>query len=256
MFRSWARRLTLCGLALMSVATVACGTDKPITSVATVACGTDKPITPEEVLEKARKAMKDLAGYHFEYDYQIVKEGSSDDGADITLDGAIVADFQAPDRIRLRGGMVSGLTPGLNVDKEFDELWVGNIQYLRNPITGRWRTITYSDKYAQTVNEMIDIAPDSFSSLEFAEPESVDGYESFKLIATAPPGVYVEYYEPPPEVRVEFYIGKDDCLIRKFVFDAESYDDVKSHTVTYRFSGFDSPVAIEVPEVAPSTPPP
>ena len=102
---------------------------------------------------------------------------------------------------------------------------------------------------------MIDISPDSFSKLELAEPEAVDGHESFKLIGTAPPGVYLEFYDSPPEVRVEYYIGKDDYLIRKFVFDAESYDDVISHTVTYRFSAFDSPVTIDIPEVAPPTPP-
>ena len=219
-----------------------------------VKCSPDVPVTPAEILDKARKAMKALSGYHVEYDYHIVRKESTDEGGDIIVDGAIVADFQGPDRIRLTGAFTSSLS-NRSVVNEIDELWVGNVQYLRSPVSGRWRTITYPDKYAQTVNKIIDISPNSFCKLELAEPEAVDGQESYKLIGTAPPGVYLEFYDSPPEVRVEYYIGKDDYLIRKFVFDADSYDDVKSHTVTYRFSAFDSPVTIDIPEVAPPTPP-
>ncbi len=225
-----------------------------IVVVAAAACGLDEPATPEEVLNKARKVMRDQDGYHVEYDYDIVREGLPDEGADITIDGVVIADFQAPDRIRLTGTTTSSVVDRTMVN-EIDELWVGNVQYLRSPATGRWRTITFPDKYAQTVNKMIDISPDAFSKLEFAEPEAVEGHESFKLVATAPPGVYMAFHDSPPEVCVEYYIGKDDYLIRKFVFDAESYGDVKSHTVTYRFSGFDNPVAVDIPEVAlPTTP--
>ena len=220
-----------------------------------VKCSPDVPVTPDEVLDKARKAMKALSGYHVEYDYHIVRKESTDEGVDIIVEGVVVADFQAPDRMRLRGGMVSRMTPGVNLDKEFDEIWIGNVQYLKNPLSGRWRTITYPEKYVQAVNKIIDISPDSFRSLECTESDVIDGHELFKLIGTAPPGVYLEFYDAPPEVRVEYYIGKDDYLFRKFVFDAESYDDFKSHTVTYRFSAFDSPATIDIPEVAPPTPP-
>ena len=130
---------------------------------------------------------------------------------------SIGADFQSPDRMRL----VTTLTPGGNVDNEFNEIWVGNVQYLRNPITGRWRTITYPDEYPRAFYDVIDIVPDSFRALEFAEPEVVDGHESYKLIGrvTELSGVYTEllrWDDRIREIRMEYYIGKDDYLIRKF----------------------------------------
>ena len=246
---SRASQLAICGVALMAVVAVA--------------CGPDAPVTPEEVLEKALEVMRDQEGYHVEYDYHtvdVVKDGSSDDGEIITIDRAVVADFQAPDRIRLRGGMVSSWSPGGNVDGEFDEIWVGNVVYVGSSITGRWRTITYPDKYVQTPNEVIDIVPDTFSALEFAEPEIVDGHESYKLIGRVMElsGVYAEYLkwdDSIRELRVEYYIGKDDYLIRKFFYETVSDDKAKSVNAEYRYSRFGSAVTIDIPEVAPPTPP-
>ena len=203
--------------------------------------------------------MKGQDGYHVEYDYHIVRKESTDDGASIILDGVVVADFQAPDRMRLTGVSTSS-AGNRSVVNEIDELWVGNVQYLRSPATGRWRTITFPDKYAQTVNEVIDVAPDSFSKLELAEPEAVDGQESYKLIGrvTELSGVYTEllrWDDRIREIRMEYYIGKDDYLIRKFFYETVSDDKAKSVNAEYSHSRFDSPVTIDIPEVAPPTPP-
>ena len=203
---SKASQLAICAVALMAVVAVA--------------CGPDAPVTPEEVLEKALEVMRDQDGYHAEFNYHpvdVVRDGNADGDKGLTMAVSIVADFQSPDRMRL----ITTLTPGGNVDNEFNEIWVGNVQYLRNPITGRWRTITYPDEYPRAFYDVIDIVPDSFRALEFAEPEVVDGHESYKLIGrvTELSGVYTEllrWDDRIREIRMEYYIGKDDYLIRKF----------------------------------------
>ncbi len=259
---SKASQLAICAVTLMAVVAVACGPDVPATPEA--------PATPEEVLEKALVAMGDQEGYHIEYDYHLVDmlgEGSADDRAVLTMDISIVADFQAPDRMWLRGGGVMSMGPGGNVDNEFDELrvgfdelWVGNVVYVRNPTMGRGRTGTYPDKYPRTFYDAIDIVPDTFSALEFAEPEIVDGHESYKLSGRVMElsGVYAEYLkwdDSIREFRVEYYIGKDDYLIRKFFYETVSDDKAKSVNAAYTYSRFDSPATIDIPEVAPPTPP-
>jgi hypothetical protein len=99
--------------------------------------------------------------------------------------------------------------------------------------------------------------PSLLSSLAFVAVEQLDGVDVLHLIAIVPPGVdIVGLFDPRLDRRVEYWIGRDDLLIRKHFFSGESPDE-GGFTFTITMSNFGEPVEINAPEAfSPAIPKP
>ena len=81
---------------------------------------------------------------------------------------------------------------------------------------------TREDGIPETPLDRMAIDPSLLSNLEIEAEEQLDGVDVIHLVALVPPGVDIGLGDPALDRRVEYWIGKDDHLVRQYVLAGTS----------------------------------
>lgn len=205
----------------------------------------DAAPSAQEIVDRSVEATGDVESFHFTLDLGDAPLAGS--GLSIsTAEGDVVV----PDRVR---AAFAGSFAGIGIESEL--VLVGDEDFLKDPLTGRWRTLEigtspldYFDPGSGVLAVMRGI-----DELELAGTDEVAGVEAYRVTGTAPARDVGTLLAVPPgdgTVPVELWIGRDDSLLRRLrvegpVAEGEPEDIVR----TIELSRFDEPVEIEKPEV-------
>ena len=205
------------------------------------------PISPQVTLERALAATKEQLSYYFTIEY---KAETTPGGVRWDADSVTVGKFRAPDRFEEKGSTTFA-TSNETVTGGGESITIGATEYTKTPETGEWEVHTREPAVPiKTPLERMTGDPSLLSSLAFVAVEQLDGVDVLHLIAIVPPGVDIAgLADPRLDRRVEYWIGRDDHLIRKYVFAGESPDE-GGFTFTVTLSNFGEPVEISAPEAS------
>ena len=107
------------------------------------------------------------------------------------------------------------------------------------------------DSVPETPLDRMPIDPSLLSNLAVVEEEQLDGVDVLHLVALVPPGMDIGLADPRLDRRVEYWIGKDDHLIRRYVFTGTSPGE-GGFTSSMTLFNFGKLVEISAPEVSTS----
>jgi hypothetical protein len=181
----------------------------------------------------------------FHFGFEIDNAPPNRPGLNLTF---ATGDIAVPDKLRAE---VAGTLSGISIRSEL--IFVGDQHYLKDPISGRWRTldaetspIAFFDP-AKGVLSVIRGARD----VELAGSETVGGVDTYRLegVVEARDVTPILGNEPTGRlVDLELWIGKEDSILRRLRLSGPISDDEADDIVrTVEISQFDEPFAIEPP---------
>ena len=220
---------------------------------------TSAPVVPgvsaRSVLEAAAEAAEALGSYHSEVDVTIRSEA---DGGQVELPYEFIVDYQAPDSLRAH----MTVTVPLYGSIETRMVRIGDAAYATNPDTGEWEFVpAESVPPLESIDLLAEVTIAGIGDLSVEAVESIDGADAYRVTGTLPAGAaaattllgsLIEGGEG--DLRVVYWIGVDDSLIRRFTgegeleFDSQEIVDV---SMTAGFSDFGKEVVIEAPVLKP-----
>ena len=193
---------------------------------------------PFEMLERALAAAGNQTSYRIDYEhFAKAKEG---DRVGITRYTGI-GFFQSPDRSRF--SLEAELTSdSVTTSWQTDTITIGRRHYRKGPESGNWIT---KDGEPATPLEVLTELPARITGLSYGlgTDDMLDGLPVHHIVAEGPVD------ESGTKHRIEYWVGRDDFLIRKFSHTIESPGEDEFHS-TYRFSGYGGQVDIRAPEVS------
>ena len=186
-------------------------------------------VSPQVALERALASTKEQLSYCFTYEYkaEVLNATRSHDASEQRLrttqegvrediESVTFGKFQAPSRFETTGSTTFA-TPNKTVTISVDAITIGVTVYTKIPPTGEWKVET-RDSAPETPLDKMPIDPSLLSNLAIVGEEQLDGVDVLHLVALVPPGMDIGLADPALDRRVEYWIGKDDHLIRRYVF--------------------------------------
>ncbi len=226
---------------LLLLLVVACGKDDDTPPTVTV-----PSLTPEEIVAQASPMMDTLTSFHFDLSQT---GGGTPIAMDLEMTGAY-GDIAPPDKLRMTISAKWG-----NMYVETGLITVGEITYMQNPLNDKWEELS-DDFKAVTLFKPetgIKAVMESVTSLSLLDEQTFGGVLCFHLKGTIQSEVLdaiaVGHAAEGLPVDVDFWIGIDDLLLRKVVFDGQICEDENQGIVrTLVVSDFNEPSNIELPE--------
>lgn len=262
--------LALVGMAaVLLVLAVACGdspaptptvapTPRPTSTPPPTPTLTPAPVVPgvsaRAVLDSAAEVAKMVESYHSEMDVRIRSESQQ---GQVELPYEIVVDYQAPDSLRAD----LTVTVPLYGSIETQMVRIGDTAYATNPDTGEWEFVPFQGFPIEKLDLLAEDTIAGIRNPSVEEVESIGGFDVYRIAGTMPAsaatattflGSLVEGGKG--DLRVVYWIGVDDSLIRRFTGEGElEFDpqDKVSVSMTADFSDFGKEVVIEAPVVKP-----
>ena len=203
-------------------------------------------LTPEEIIAQASPQLDELSSFHFKLSQ---KGGGTPIAMSLEMTG-VEGDIVPPNKLRM---LIEATWSGQFMEAGL--ITVDTMTYMTNPLTGKWEVL--SDNFnAVTLFQPdtgIKAVMESATDLVLLEPEKVDGALCFHmggmLVSDVLDAIAVGHSAEGLPVEVEIWIGVDDFLLRKVVFDGRICEKEKDGIVrTLELSKFNEPVTIEVPE--------
>ena len=256
---------------LLLVLAVACGdspSPTPTPTVAPTPRPTDTPaptptptpapvlpgVSPRSVLEAAAATTETVESYHSELDMAI-RGGAGANRFEFSY--GLVVDYQAPDGWRAE---IAATVP-LQGSIEVQMVSIGDTAYATNPETGEWEFVPTDSFPFESIDLITKDAVARMGDLSVEGVEQLAGADVYLIIGTVPAGAVATTTllgtvidGGEGELRVVYWIGVDDSLIRRFTGEGEVQLDVESKvsvSVTADFSDFGKEVVIEAPVVKP-----
>ena len=204
-------------------------------------------ISPQVTLERALAATKEQLSYYFTYEY---KAETTPGGVRRDAHSVTVGKFRAPNQFETKGSTTYA-TSNETVTVSDETITIGATVYMKTPETGEWEVHTREPAVPiKTPLDRMSGDPSLLSNLAIVADEHLDGVDVLHLIAIVPPGVdIVGLFDPRLDRRVEYWIGRDDLLIRQYFLAAESPDE-GGFTFTVTLSNFGEPIEINAPEIS------
>ena len=179
----------------------------PLSAIST--SGTGSYEYKAEVLNATRS--RDTTGQRL----RTPQEGIREDIESVTF-----GKYQAPSQFETTGSTTFA-TDNETFTISGDAITIGVTVYTKIPPTGEWKVET-RDSVPETPLDRMPINPSLLSNLAVVEEEQLDGVDVLHLVALVPPGMDIGLADPRLDRRVEYWIGKDDHLIRRYVFTGTS----------------------------------
>ena len=158
--------------------------------------------------------------------------------------------YQAPSQFE-RTGSTTFATDNETFTISGDAITIGVTVYTNIPPTGEWKVETREGGVPETPLDKMSIDPSLLSNLAIGGEEQLDGVDVLHLVALVPPGMDIGLADPALDRRVEYWIGEDDHLVRRYVFTGTAPGE-GGFTVTITLSDFGKLVEISAPEVSTS----
>ena len=220
-------------------------------------------VSPQVILERALASTKEQLSYCFTYEYkaEVLNATRSHDttgqrlrtpqeGIREDIESVTFGKYQAPSQFETTGSTTFA-TDNETITISGDAITIGVTVYTRIPPTGEWKVET-RDSVPETPLDRMPIDPSLLSNLAVVGEEQLDGVDVLHLVALVPPGMDIGLADPRLDRRVEYWIGKDDHLIRRYVFTGTSPGE-GGFTSSMTLSDFGKLVEISAREV-PSKP--
>ena len=215
--------------------------------------------SPQVILERAFASTKEQLSYCFTYEYkaEVLNATRSHDttgqrlrtpqeGIREDIESVTFGKYQAPSQFETTGSTTFA-TDNETITMSAHAITIGVTVYTKIPPTGEWKVET-RDSVPETPLDRMPIDPSLLSNLAIAGEEQLDGVDVLHLVALVPPGMDIGLADPRLDRRVEYWIGKDDHLIRRYVFTATAPGE-GGFTSTTTLSDFGKLVEISAPEV-------
>ena len=216
-------------------------------------------VSPQVILERALASTKEQLSYCFTYKYkaEVLNATRSRDttgqrlrtpqeGIREDIESVTFGKYQAPSQFETTGSTTFA-TDNETFTISGDAITIGVTVYTKIPPTGEWKVET-RDSVPETPLDRMPIDPSLLSNLAIGGEEQLDGVDVLHLVALVPPGMDIGLADPRLDRRVEYWIGKDDHLIRRYVFTATAPGE-GGFTSTTALSDFGKLVEISAPEV-------
>ena len=218
--------------------------------------------SPQLILERALASTKEQLSYCFRYEYKAEvlnatrthdaagqRLKTAQEGVREDIESVTFGKFQAPSQFETTGSTTFA-TANETITVSGDSITIGVTVYTRIPPTGEWK-VENRDSVPETPLDKMAIDPSLLSNLEIQAEEQLDGADVLHLVALVPPGVDIGVADPALDRRVEYWIGRDDQLIRRYVLAGQTPGE-GGFTNTITLFDFGKLVEISAPGV-PST---
>jgi WD40 repeat protein len=233
-------------------------TPEPTATATTEPSPTPEPQSADDILDASRQAMSEVETMHMVLDMQLEMGG---EGLSMEIPVLFEGDFQSPDSM---AGTVSISFLGISMESEF--VSVDGVTYMTNIETGEFELSTGDELFGldqfitpfSSSDSFLETDADSFSDLEFAGEETLNGIQVFRFSGSMDLDE-VGGAEDPAEVNL--WIGVEDNLIYQMTIEGETTVDetddaffgesggAVTMAITVSLSNFNEPVVIEVPDV-------
>lgn len=205
-------------------------------------------LSAQQILQNASPKLDDLSSFHFELTQ---KGGGTPIAKGIEMTGA-EGDIAPPDRLKMKvEGTIS------NQFIEVEVVTVGDQTWMTNPLNGKWTELTGKDDFnALTLfnpGTGIKAVMESVTDAIRINEEKIDDASCFhlrgSLLSDDLDAIASGKAAEGLPVAVDIWIGVDDLLLRKVVFDGQIHEDENEGILrTLTLSKFDQPVDIAAPE--------
>ena len=216
-------------------------------------------VSTQVILERALASTKEQLSYCFTYEYkaEVLNATRSHDstgqrlrtpqeGIREDIESVTFGKYQAPSQFETTGSTTFA-TDNETITISRDAITIGVTVYTRIPPTGEWKVETRDSDRGTPLDKMA-IDPSLLSNLVIEAEEQLGGVAVLHLVALVPPGVDIGVADPRLDRRVEYWIGKNDHLVRRYVFTATAPGE-GGFTDTITLSDFGKLVEISAPEV-------
>lgn len=193
--------------------------------------------------------------YHLELNWSLKGEYSQ-------FDFELVADVQSPDR--MKGEVFFLVAPGYEVNIHIVN--IGDSVYSAGTDTGEWEEASYPRVLTSALRLLEEGFLANLTGLTVEEAENAGGNDYYRVTG----GLPIEMMAPiighmdddyslteylDGELKVDYWIGPDDALLRRFSAEGELKSlsgEETEFSLVAEISGFDEEVVILVPEVMPT----
>lgn len=203
-------------------------------------------ISPEEIIAQSSPMLDTLSSFHFDLSQE---GGGTPIAMDLEMTGA-EGDIAPPDKLSMSITATWG-----SMYVETGLVTVGQITYMQNPINKKWELLSDDFKAVTLFSPETGVKAvmDSATDLVLLGIQSEGGVPNYHLKglirSEVLDAIAVGHSAEGLPVDVEMWIGVDDLLLRKVVFDGRICDDENEGIVrTLVLSDFNEPVNIELPE--------
>ena len=211
-----------------------------------VGCGPAEDLPPDQVIQKAAPTMQNASSFHFALEASKPQKPlpgffvTRAEG-DVVKPDKLVADIQAT-----YGGVPLKTRVLVN----------GNSQFMTDPVTGRWSSMSTALNVMQFFDPakgITDILA-NVKDLKADGKESLDGTDAYRLKGTVQAAVLKSL---SPEVTASgslpttLWIGSSDFLLRRVRLEGTLVSNEPADTVrTISFKDYNKPVKLETPVLA------
>ena len=236
------RRIVLIGLILVLLLVACGGNDNKETSLDQIVPN----LTPREIIDTASPKLDEVESFHFELSQE---GGGTPIAMGLEMTG-VKGDIEPPDKLKME---IEAKWVGQFMEAEL--VTVGTITYMTNPLTGKWELLG-EDFNAVTLFQPstgIKAVMESLTDLAMLEAETVDKVLCFHLkgmiVSEVLDAIAVGHAAEGLIVKTDIWIGIDDFIFRKVVFDGRICKDENEGIVrVLALSKINEPVIIELPE--------
>ena len=192
------------------------------------------------------------------YGAEVVSRAFDDEGQLVEASLMVSGDFQFPDRERVSYTLSIG---GFRM--EFEIVSIGGVVYVKDPDTGEWSTGLKGDGQQESLGdfpELTDFIGVGFDLSELREVEFIgeillDGRDVYHVSGQISPsalgGILEEFSVSDGMVRLEYWIGTDDRLVRRarLRFEEDIGGTLVEMRLVLRMSGYGEEFNIVAPVI-------
>ncbi len=234
------KRILITSIVLLLLS-VACGNDKDTPATITVL-----DLIPEEIITQASPALDDVTSLH----YDLSQKGGGTPiamGLEMT---AAYGDIIPPDKLAMT---IEGTMGKMFVETGL--VTVGETTYMQNPLNKKWERLSDDFQAVKIFNPETGIKAviESSTDLSMTDQQQFGGALCYHIkgliLSEVLDSIAVGHAAEGLSVDVDMWIGVEDFLLRKVVFDGQICKDENAGIVrTLVLSNFNDPITIELPE--------